>query len=150
MRKHKWMKYCPEHYTEIENYDLALVDNFKGWICHHRNGEYFPRDWLIKNNMYYNRKDPHEFKFMKVKEHVLLHGTVAGKFSGRHHTEESRRKIKEHNAHYSPKGRTPWNKGMKTSLKWTKAKKWTLSEDTKRRHSEAMKAAWARRRKEAV
>ena len=39
------------------------------------------------------------------------------------------------------------HKWMKSSPKWTKAKKWTLSEDTKRRHSEAMKAVWARHRK---
>lgn len=35
----KFLKYCPEHYQEIENYELAKADDFKGWICHHRNGE---------------------------------------------------------------------------------------------------------------
>ena len=146
MRKYKWMKYCPEHYMEIENYDLALADNFKGWVCHHRNGLEFSREWLIKNNMYFNRKDPHEFKFMKCEDHSLLHGNIAGKFKGHHHTAETRARISANNAHYSPSGRTPWNKGMKTAPKWFKAKKWTLSEETKRKHSEAMKAAWAKRK----
>ena len=27
--------YCFD-YEKIENYDLALKDNFKGWTCHHR------------------------------------------------------------------------------------------------------------------
>lgn len=47
MRKYKWMKYCPEHYMEIENYDLALADNFEGWICHHRNGMEFSNEGCL-------------------------------------------------------------------------------------------------------
>lgn len=58
--------YCPNHYKEIENYELALKDNFVGWICHHRNGEEFSTEWLIQNNMYYDREDPHEFRFVPV------------------------------------------------------------------------------------
>lgn len=59
-----FIDYCPEHYKEIKNYDLAKLDNFEGWICHHINGEQFDKKWLKKNNMYYNRKDPHEFIFL--------------------------------------------------------------------------------------
>ena len=59
-----WMKFCPEHYTEIQNYDLALADDFVGWECHHINGEEFSAEWLMKNNMYFNRTDPHEFRFV--------------------------------------------------------------------------------------
>lgn len=63
MRKHAFEDFCPLHFTEIENYELALADNFVGWNCHHRNGEEFSTEWLLKNNMYYNRTDPHEFIF---------------------------------------------------------------------------------------
>ena len=28
-------RYCKD-YENIENYDKALADNFKGWHCHHR------------------------------------------------------------------------------------------------------------------
>lgn len=67
---------------EIENYELAKADNFKGWICHHRNGEEFSKEWLLKNNMYYNRTDPHEFKFVTRHEHLLIHN------KGKKHKEE--------------------------------------------------------------
>lgn len=91
---YKFMKFCPEHYMEIENYELAKADNFKGWVCHHRNGLEFSREWLIKNNMYWNRKDPHEFKFMKFGEHTILHHT--GKVAWN-------------------KGKSSWNKGKHLS-----------------------------------
>lgn len=73
MKNKQYMKFCPEHYTEIENYEKAKADNFEGWVCHHRNGEYFSKDWLKKNNMYWNRKDPHEFIFVTRAEHVRIH-----------------------------------------------------------------------------
>ena len=41
MNKPNYMDFCPEHYMEIENYELAKSDNFVGWVCHHRNGEEF-------------------------------------------------------------------------------------------------------------
>ena len=83
----KFLKYCPEHYQEIENYELAKADDFKG---HHRNGEEFSKEWLIKNNnMYYNRTDPHEFKFVTTAEHALIHN------KGKKHTEQWKDKKKE-------------------------------------------------------
>lgn len=91
MKKTQYMKFCPEHYTEIENYELAKADNFKGWVCHHRNGEYFSKEWLVKNNMYWNRKDPHEFKFVTRTEHMLIHNT------GRIISEDTRRAISQSN-----------------------------------------------------
>lgn len=72
-KKPRYMEYCPEHYEEIENYQLAKADNFVGWVCHHRNGVEFSKEWLIKNNMYYNRTDPHEFKFVRTEEHTSIH-----------------------------------------------------------------------------
>lgn len=141
---HKFMKYCPNHYKEIENYELALADNFKGWICHHRNGEQFDRDWLIKNHMYYHREDPHEFKFVTCAEHLEIHG-VKGGFEGHHHTEEAKAIIIK-NLKAPPKGRIPWNKGMKTSPKHSYVPKWRLSDETKARMAEARRQYWERRR----
>lgn len=74
------IKFCPNNYTEIENYDKAINDNSQMWYCHHRNGEEFSRDWLIKNNMYYNRTDPHEFKFVTKSEHERIHSRLKNGF----------------------------------------------------------------------
>ena len=66
-------RYCPEHFKEIENFEQAINDKRKTWVCHHRNGEQFSTEWLIANNMYFNRKDPHEFKFVTRSEHNTIH-----------------------------------------------------------------------------
>lgn len=86
--------FCPEYYEEIENYELAKADNFEGWVCHHRNGEQFSRDWLVKNNMYYNRKDPHEFKFVTTKEHRRIHAKSYASygFKNKKHSNETKSK----------------------------------------------------------
>lgn len=65
-------------YELIENYELAKVDNFKGWEVHHRlelHYDYslrFTRESLLKLNLYYNRP-PEELIWMKVKEHRSIH-----------------------------------------------------------------------------
>jgi len=95
--------FCPDHYKEIENYELALADNFKGWICHHKNGEEFSKEWLIKNNMYYDRKDPLEFRFLPttaelskkygIPSHMAVHKKYTRGKPGHPHTDESRQHI---------------------------------------------------------
>ncbi len=67
---------------EIENYQLALADDFKGWHCHHRLETHtsdgirrtvdLSRDELIAMDMYYNRP-ANELIFMKASEHISLH-----------------------------------------------------------------------------
>ena len=116
MRIAQFIKFCPEHYKEIENYELAKADNFKGWVCHHRNGEEFSKEWLINNNMYYNRSDPHEFKFVTREEHNKIHHTghmrAIGKLNpmygkkgrdnpnyGSHRTEETKARMRANHAH---------------------------------------------------
>ena len=135
------IKFCPDHYTEIENYDLALADNFVGWVCHHRNGEEFSKEWLIQNNMYYNRTDPHEFKFVTTAEHKRIHCKYTGlaqkgvkrsdefkkhvsdALSGRQLSEEHRKHLSE-----SRIGKSSWSKGKQ------------LSPEHRRKLSEARKA----------
>lgn len=99
MRKHRLCHelFCSDHYQEIENYELAKADNFEGWVCHHRNGEQFSRNWLVKNNMYYNRTDPHEFKFVTTEEHNRIHAPEYASygFEGKKHSLETRRKMSE-------------------------------------------------------
>lgn len=79
--KHSFKKYCTE-YKNIENFEKAKADNFKGWDCHHRlethnsDGERRPVDVtaaeLIALGMYYNRPAS-ELIFMKHSEHSSLH-----------------------------------------------------------------------------
>lgn len=67
---------------QIENYELAKADDFKGWHCHHRlethtaDGQRrkvdLSREELIAMNMYYNRP-ANELIFMKAGEHISLH-----------------------------------------------------------------------------
>ena len=96
--KHTFEKYCKEP-EKIENYEKAKKDNFKGWECHHRlethnsDGERRPVDIthkeLIALGMYYNRP-PEELIFLTVKEHNAFN-------KGKHHTEETKKKLSEAN-----------------------------------------------------
>jgi hypothetical protein len=67
----------------IENYDLAKVDNFKGWDIHHKDEiRLLPsgmvairtREELIEDNRYYNCPY-NELIWMKCSEHMKLHRT---------------------------------------------------------------------------
>lgn len=70
---------------QIENYELAKADDFKGWHCHHRLETHtadgkrrkvdLSREELIAMNMYYNRP-ANELIFMKAGEHISLHKRV--------------------------------------------------------------------------
>lgn len=114
MLKHP-SSYCSE-LERVENYELALKDNFKGWDCHHRlethtsDGERRLVDISCKElkalGMYYNRP-PEELIFLTVFDHVSLHHRgKPGTWIGRHHSEETKKKISE-----AQKGNTA-TKGM--------------------------------------
>ena len=106
--------YCKD-YENIENYQKALADNFKGWQCHHRlethnsDGERrlvnITLDELKALDMYYNRPSS-ELIFLPTSEHRLLHNKG------------------ENSPNY---GKSPWNKGKK------------MSEEYKKKASEAKK-----------
>lgn len=123
MRKYDYEKYVQNHYCKdienIENYEQAKADNFKGWVPHHRlethnsDGERrlidIEKEELIALGMYWHRPS-NELIFLTTKEHALLHSPNKGvKFSeehkkkigesskGRHHSEETKRKISESN-----------------------------------------------------
>ena len=97
--RYGYKQYCKD-YKNIENYDKALKDNFKGWNCHHRlethnlDGERrevdITRRELLALDMYYNRPAD-ELIFMTIYEHSRLH------MKGKHPSEETRKKISEAN-----------------------------------------------------
>ena len=61
-----YIKYCT-NYEQIENYELAKADNFKGWECHHKleiHDDYTNTVNDLKlMNLYYNRP-PEELIFL--------------------------------------------------------------------------------------
>lgn len=69
--KYLFERYCLD-FEQIENYEKAKADNFKGWHCHHKLEEFCTRKELIENNLYYNRT-PSELIFLTSSEHTQLH-----------------------------------------------------------------------------
>lgn len=99
------MNFIVKNFQDIENYEKAKADNFKGWECHHRRETHFPngerRDFnisrkeLIKLGMYYD-VSAEELIFLIRSEHNKLH------HSGKNHhyyekpmSEEQRKKLSE-------------------------------------------------------
>lgn len=122
----RYKLYCKK-YQDIENYEKALKDNFKGWHCHHRlethnsDGERrlvnISAAELLALGMYYNRP-AEELIFLTASEHKSLHFSGSGNpmcneesrnkdseahkgeknpFYGKKHSEEARKKISEGN-----------------------------------------------------
>lgn len=121
-------KYCCEDQENIENYEKAKADNFKGWCIHHRlethnfDGERRSVDIKHKElkalDMYYNRP-ANELIFMTKAEHEILH----------------------------KKGKPAWNKGKKMSKEYCRKNSEghrgrKQSEETKRKRSEALKGKY--------
>ena len=127
------LKYYKRHYCSdienVENYEKAKKDNFKGWCCHHRlethnsDGERrlvdITRAELIALGMYYNRP-AEELIFMTESEHSSLHKP----------SEETKKKMSE-----ASKGKKMSEEARK---KMSEAKK-NMSEETKKKISEASK-----------
>ena len=124
-------RYC-DNTENIENYEKAKADNFKGWQCHHRlethnsDGEQrfvdVTGDELKALDMYWHRP-ANELIFLTRKEHRQLH--MKGKPSlnkGKRPSEETRKKMSE-----AQKGRKKPHKGI------------PRSEETRRKMSEAQK-----------
>ena len=106
------LKYYKSHYCSdienVENFEKAKVDNFKGWECHHRLETHTPdgkrRDAdishkeLIALGLYYHRPSE-ELIFLTTREHhAFKKGKQAGENNpmyGKHHTKEARNKMRE-------------------------------------------------------
>ena len=125
--RYGYKQYCKD-FENIENYEKAKADNFKGWDCHHRlethnsDGERrsvdITRRELLALDMYYGRPAS-ELIFLTKSEHKSLHKP----------SDETRRKIAE-----AKKGEKNPNYGKPT---WCKGKK--FSEEHKKKLSEANK-----------
>ena len=157
--RHHFEKYCKD-YKNIENYEKAKADNFKGWECHHRlethnsDGERrlvnITAAELLALGMYYNRP-AEELIFLTTIEHNAydkgqqkseetrnkISESKKGKYTGekhpmygKHHTEETRKKISE-----TLKGK---KLSEETQKKMSDAKK-NMSEETKKKIGAAKK-----------
>lgn len=87
----KYLKYCSEDISLIENYEKAVADKENMWDCHHRDEvRVLPsglvalrsREELIENGRYYDCP-ANELIFMKHEDHISLHGKYS--FLGKHH-----------------------------------------------------------------
>ena len=144
---YKFERYCKD-YENIENYEKAAADNFKGWDCHHRlethnsDGERrlvdISQKELIALGMYLNRP-AEELIFMTESEHISLHKPSAEtrkKMSeankGKQLSEETKKKLSEAN-----KGKQLSEEHKKNISEANKGKK--RSEEARRKMSEAHK-----------
>ena len=94
--RYNFKRYCKD-YKNIENYDKAKADNFKGWECHHRlethtpegerRGEDISHKELEALGMYYNRPAS-ELVFLTTREHHAYR-------KGKKRSEETKKKIGE-------------------------------------------------------
>ena len=154
--KHNFERYCTEP-ENIENYEDAKKDNFKGWHCHHRlethnsDGERrlvdITVDELKALDMYY-RRPASELIFMKHSEHTQLHQKGEdNSMYGKHHSEETKKKMREakKGKHLSEETRKKIREAKKgkpkseeTRKKMREAKK-NISEETRKKWSEARK-----------
>lgn len=130
-------RYCKEDISKIKNYDLAIADTTQTWVCHHRTEIWWncTAQDLIDNECYYHRKAC-ELIFLTPVEHIRLHN------QGKHHTEETRRKMSE-----AKKGKEPWNKGRTASIatrrKLSESHKGrTLTEEHRKKIAAAAKKRW--------
>ena len=92
-------KYC-KNYTRIKNYEKAVKDPNTKWDCHH----IFELECpvikalvpdLIAYGLYYNRP-AEELIFLTPQEHHKLHADINNRFSGKKHSEESRKLMSAH------------------------------------------------------
>lgn len=100
-------KFCKD-YTRIENYEEAVKDTTRTWICHHILGEILSREQLLDHDFYYD-VPPCMLKFVTRAEHICIHNKGrtgkknpmygrTGKRSpnyGKKFTDETRKKMSE-------------------------------------------------------
>lgn len=137
-----FVKKCCKYYTKIENYEEAVNDTTKTWICHHILGEILSREQLESHDFYYD-VPPCMLKFVTREEHNKIHKKgkkvseetrrkMSEAQKGRTLSEETRRKLGE-----SHKGHYHYDETRQKISESQKGK--TLSEETRRKISESHK-----------
>ena len=134
-------KYCKDDISLIENYDKAVKDKEQTWDCHHRRELETSRKDLIKIGEYFNRP-ARELIFLTHSVHRALHNKGNKYRLGKHHNDETRRKISIANKGIKRKSLTEETKqkiaeSLKGKTTWNKGKH--HSEETKQKMSDAMK-----------
>ena len=141
-----YKRYC-EDIENVENYEKAKKDNFKGWEVHHRLETHLPngkrrevdisRKELIALDMYFNRPAD-ELIFLTVKEHNALNKGKQAWNKGKSPSEETRRKMSE-----AKKGKQLSAEHKKKIGEKSKGRRPMLgkhhTEDTKKKMSKAQK-----------
>ena len=154
---------CKDDLSKIENYDKAVADQTQTWDCHHRleltlDGEFaHSAEELQKMGMYLHR--PYfELIFLPHDVHMKLHTTNLSEDTKakRRASMKGKPKTAEHRAKLSAakKGKTPWNKGKKSSdatrRKISLSHKGMLgkkhSDETLRKMAESRRKYWERKR----
>ena len=141
--RYNFKRYCKD-YENIENYQKAKKDDFKGWHCHHRlethnsDGERRLVDISYKElkalGMYYNRP-AEELIFLTESEHNAYN-------KGKSKSAETRRKMKGN------KNALGYKHSEETRKKMSEARKGkTKSEEHKKKLSESHKGKniWTKR-----
>lgn len=133
-------RFCDD-FENIENYEAAKKDSFKGWQCHHKlethtsDGERrlvdITSEELKALGMYWHRP-AEELIFMTRKDHVSLHMKGNGYAKGHHYSDEVKRNISE-----AMKGRHLSKETRKKIGEAQKGKQ--LSEEAKKILSDAFK-----------
>ena len=132
-------RFCKD-YENIENYEKAKADNFKGWECHHRLETHtpdgkrrvvdIPYKELKALGMYYNRP-AEELIFLTTREHnAFKKGKYTGEnhpFYGKRHTEETKKKLSKPKSEETRRKMAEAHKGKK------------VSEESKKKNREAHK-----------
>lgn len=83
----KFKKYCCDALCQVENYYIALQDNFEGWCIHHRlelhpdRSLRFTKKSLQDLNLYYNRP-ANELIFLTNSEHTIIHSISRKEYNG--------------------------------------------------------------------
>ena len=126
--KYNLERYCKD-YENIENYEAAKKDSFKGWDCHHRlethnsDGERrlvdITRKELMVLGMYWHRP-AEELIFLTTSEHYILHK------KGKSLSEEAKKKMSESRKgkHFSEEHKNKLSEAHKGKNIWTKCTHW--------------------------
>ena len=121
-------KFCKDDISLIENYEIAVNDQTQIWHCHHRRETIYTREGLIEIGEYYHRPAC-ELIFLTKTEHNKIHKTGNKYCLGKHHSEDTKKKM-------SKARMGNHNKPTKPILQYTKEceiiKEWTSAREAER------------------